>query len=574
MLVSPKRKLSVVTFVLLAFSQLYADGMKGIVVNAKPTSVTVYADRAQVTRTYSDRLTEGSYTLIFDDLPANVDQNSIQVNGKGLVELIDIKFKKITIKHNTNKKMNSLKLLQQKIEDKIRETDDLITQSKKEKNFVIKITEKLTNTKQKEAKSQLDPQKWVKMVSFYRKKITALDKEKRQAELVRRELNLDLEKNQEDISQLGANPSKSKNQVQLKINIPTTGRISLGVSYVVIGPSWKPQYDLRVSSDSKSMAIVYKAKVRQSSGEDWSSVKLKLSTAKPNISGQRPSLKAWYLNIYTPPKVSTKRLPVADDVTVHAIKSMPYLLGKDKKSKSGKLAEQQPQVAEPTERNEMHRKQAGVDSLGINSVFVIKQLATIKADNNAHQVAIFSKTFKAEMRYSVIPKVAEHAYLKAKVTNNTVFPLLAGPANVFLDSNFVARTQIKSVAPKEEFWTYLGVDNGVKVKYQFVNKFHEKTGVFSKTKRDTYEYLITLKNNKNKSVKIHVWDQIPLAKNEDIKVRLIDPVISKANKQVKVDKLKRIEWYYQPKSGETIKIPFKFSVEHPANKTLTSDKGK
>ncbi len=552
-------------------SLVQAEERKAIVVTSKLSDVTVYADRAQVTRMLIKVFNKGTHTLLFDNLPANVDQNSIQVNGKGLVELLDVEFKKIYVKRISNGAVSRLRISQQKVEDKIQKINDSVEQAKAEKNFVIKITEKLTNTKQKEAKAVLDPQKWVKMVSFYRKKMSSLDKEMRELSKALRELGLELERIQEEIRQLGANSSKSKNQVQLKINIPATGQVRLKVSYVVHGPSWRPLYDLRVSSNSKTMAIVYKAMVRQSSGEDWTNVNLKLSTAKPNISGVRPSLRAWYLNIYKPDvKAPREQSKFKREAAKSApIDEMRYQFNDKKRSAKGGRFANELLMAKP-----MKRKQAGVDSLSLNAVFVIKQTASIKADNNAHQVSIFNKTFKAKMRYSVIPKIAEHAYLKAQVTNNTVFPLLAGPANVFLDSNFVAHSRLKSVAPKEEFWTYLGVDNGVKVKYKFINKFQEKLGVFSKTTLNTYEYQITVKNNKGHSTAIHVWDQIPMARNESIKVKLIKPEINKKTKHVKVNKLKMIEWFYRPKAGQTITIPFKYSVEHPADKGLTSTKGK
>lgn len=41
--------------------------------------------------------------------------------------------------------------------------------------------------------------------------------------------------------------------------------------------------------------------------------------------------------------------------------------------------------------------------------------------------------------YETVPKLAAHAFLKAKVKNDTDYALLEGPANVFLDNNFVSK---------------------------------------------------------------------------------------------------------------------------------------
>ncbi len=565
----------VILFFLLVITaaQTYAGENSAIVVNAKPTDVTVYADRAQVTRTLIKVLNKGSHTLIFDHLPTNIDQNSIQVNGKGSVELVDVKYKKVFLKNISNKKTFLLKGKLQSINDQIRIINNSIDQAKAEKSFVIKITEKLTNTTQKNSKVILDPQKWMKMVSFYRKKISSLDKEIYQADLSKRELKLDLEKIRREIGQIGASTSKAKNQVHIKVSVAHSGRISLKVSYLVYGPNWRPVYDLRVNSKTKIMSMAYKAMVRQSSGEDWSGVKLKLSTARPSISAVRPKLNTWYVNIYNLPARKFSWANRESALQMEKDIKSDYDVSRSRAMYNKKNKAMFEKIATEKSSKPMVRQKAAVDSLGLNAVFVIRQNANIKSDNNAHQVSIFTRKFKSEMRYSVIPKVSEHAFLKAKVTNDTDYPLLAGPANVFLNGSFVAQSRIKSVAPKEKFWTYLGVDNGVKVSYKFINKFHEKVGVFSSSKRDTYEYLITVKNNKSHSTAIHIWDQIPLAKNEDIKVKLISPEISEDTKNIKVNKQKLVEWVYQPKAGETIKIPFKFSVERPANKVLTNIKG-
>ena len=56
---------------------------------------------------------------------------------------------------------------------------------------------------------------------------------------------------------------------------------------------------------------------------------------------------------------------------------------------------------------------------------------------------------KPEFEYETVPKKNPYAYLKAKVTNTSDYSLLAGPANVFFENNFVAK--VKILTKKE--WT-------------------------------------------------------------------------------------------------------------------------
>ena len=71
--------------------------------------------------------------------------------------------------------------------------------------------------------------------------------------------------------------------------------------------------------------------------------------------------------------------------------------------------------------------------------FEIVRKSTIKSDNIGHKVSIGVITFKPTLEYEAVPKLVPHAYLTAKVVNNSNYALLAGPAYVFLDNNFLTQ---------------------------------------------------------------------------------------------------------------------------------------
>lgn len=72
------------------------------------------------------------------------------------------------------------------------------------------------------------------------------------------------------------------------------------------------------------------------------------------------------------------------------------------------------------------------------------------------QVSICTIDLKPTFEYETVPKLSQHAFLKAKVKNESRYPLLAGPANVFLDQAFVTKTSLNNVSPQEEFSCSLG----------------------------------------------------------------------------------------------------------------------
>ena len=76
--------------------------------DAKPREVTVYADRAEVVRIFQGDLAAGDQSLLFDNLPANVDFSSIRVEGTGAFTLIDIRPETLQVKEVANEAIRAL----------------------------------------------------------------------------------------------------------------------------------------------------------------------------------------------------------------------------------------------------------------------------------------------------------------------------------------------------------------------------------------------------------------------------------------------------------------------------------
>ena len=55
------------------------------------------------------------------------------------------------------------------------------------------------------------------------------------------------------------------------------------------------------------------------------------------------------------------------------------------------------------------------------------------------QVTVAIIDLKPEFEYTMVPRMSSHTYLQAVVTNTSSYSILSGPANVFLDNNFIAK---------------------------------------------------------------------------------------------------------------------------------------
>jgi len=520
------------------------------------TAVTVYADRAQITRSANTYFTKGEHKILFDDLPQTIEQNSIQANGKGNAIIRDVTFKTEQFSQITNENKKDLNDELIKLQDKKITLNDKKTQAQDEKRVVKDILTKLTSTTEKTENVELDPEKWIKMVEFYRSKQETLDAEIRDTDKLVRNINAEIDRVNREIREAGQQAYKYKNMVEILVDVKKEGNLKLDLSYIVYGPSWTPVYDLRVDSEDKTMHLTYKSNIFQTTGEDWKNVDLKLSTAKPNISSQPPELYPQYISIYSPqPMRGTKQKMSARSGMSNEMTT----------SIDGMTASR---VYQEMDMLDIAHSVSTVESGATSVVFDIDGSNTIKSDNEPHMVTITIQEFSAGFRYSAIPKNSQFAYLKAKVKNDSDYPFLPGDTNVFLDNNFVANSYLKSVAPTEEFWTFLGVDESIKVEYKFVKKYDETGGIFVEKNKKIFEYLIKITNNKKTQEEIVVWDQLPISQNEKIKVKLIEPNYKEDTEILKINEHKYVEWFFNPKPGEKLNIPFKFSVEYPSGTNI------
>jgi len=556
---SEKRSLLFIVISLLLISNIYADDKK--ILKDEITDVVVYPNQAMVTRSAEIDLEKGLHKLVFDKIPSKYEEESIQVKGYGNAEIKDIKKVTDFKKSEVDERRKSLLDQMEKLEEDIRIHQDDLDLINDEKNVIKDIMKKVTTPAEEEEKTELDPLKWSKMVDFYKQEHAILNQKIRKKEKILNELDEEKRKLQSELNQLGYNYNKSRKQIEVLVEATKSGKIKLLLSYLVYQTSWRPKYDIRVSSDNKIMQLTYKSEIRQNTGEDWKDVNLKISTAQPQIGGEHPELSPWRLKLYEP-FYSKKRNKAKPKKSYQALQMQNTM------SFEGAGMEQNFDIDGFVIEDEMKSTGVKVNNNLTSSVFEISGVKTILADNQEYSVSISINDFPANFRYSTVPKLSENAFLKAKVKNTSEYPFLEGSSNIFLDDNFVASGYFDYAAPTEEFWTFLGVDTGIDVEYKFIKKFKEKKGLLAKKEKIRFEYEIIIKNNKKTEEDIVIWDQIPISSNKDIEIQLIDPEYTEASNELKLTKEKFLEWHYILKPGEEKIIPLKFSVQYPKNKNI------
>jgi uncharacterized protein (TIGR02231 family) len=521
-----------------------------VAANSRISTVTVYGEGAIVTREAEVALATGLQEILFAGLPASLDPDLLQVSGSGTAQatILDVTATDAQLESPANARLKELRAQARTIQDELRTLADRASVLKAQQDYYERIKQATVQPQGgKENPAPLPSiATWEQLIAFYTEGVAkslaavqALDRQKEDTQQRLEAVN-------RQIGELAADESRAVTNVTVRVQVATAGSMRIRLAYTADEATWRPSYDVRVTSADKTIRLDYGASVSQSTGEDWTGVALVLSTAQPDRSGTPPELSTWYVEQYVPapapmPAAAMERRKGADYAAANFVGAA--------------------EVEDKVELSEFSIASASVEA-GLNSAtFAIPYAADIPADNAAHKVTITSAPLTGEINHLAVPKLAELAYLRAAATNTTEFPLIGGEIALFLDGNFVARSTIKTVAPTEKFVLNLGVDDGIAIKRKLLNKLREDTGLISKRVKTTYDVLITVQNNRKTAEKLVVKDQLPISKDEKIVVTLVAP----PSRDITQDADGTIRWSLDLKPGEKRELPLKISVEHPAD---------
>ena len=263
-----------------------------------------------------------------------------------------------------------------------------------------------------------------------------------------------------------------------------------------------------------------------------------------------PSLSPWYLDVYRPQPV------YKDTGSSRKMAEMPAPAAAPMMASAAA-----DEVAEPAP--EMAYAQAATSTGATSVTFSVAGATTVPSDNRDKTVTVALLPLPVEYSWAAVPRLSSHAYFRAKATNKSDYPLLAGDSHVYVDGAYVADASMELVAPDGEFTTDLGVDDAVTVERVLRHKLDETTGLVAKKSKTTWTYAIVVKNNERVPIDLTISDQVPIAANEQILVKVIEPLWTKDTETLKKLDGNMFEWRLrlQPAGGQT--IPLQFSVEYP-----------
>lgn len=524
------------TGLFLYFSPAKADEIKG---KSTVTEVTVYQNQGRETRTSTVTIPKGYVDVVLTDIPMNMIENSLQVGVKGSATLLSASTR---INHFHDDVDPLVDSKAKKLRDSIEYYSNETLWMQEQRNlYTIEIDLITAHNKLGTAKESFKLADLVALADLYRNRITELKKKIFDFTLKEKKITELVNKHKNELNELGKNKKSPVKEIVLSFSAESAGTLSLKSLYLVSSCGWKPLYDIRVLNVTQPVNLDYRAAIYQSTGYDWKDVKITLSTANPSKNHNRPILNPRFIDYvqYVPQQI---RAGLADQNV-----SMNMMQTKSLKS---------------TEYDYQPNYEVEVIDNGMSVEFEINALQKITSNGKEHVCFIQTQKIPSTYTYHAVPKLQPNVYLMAKITDYGKFNLLPGQANIFFNDMYIGPTQINPNQTGDTLLLSLGIDEKIAIKR---TKVADKTSrkLLAESQKETYAWEIHVKNNKTNEIEIEILDQIPVSKQNDIKVLLIE----KSNAKY-TETYGKLLWNVKLKPGESKKLSFSYSVEHPKGKNV------
>lgn len=283
----------------------------------------------------------------------------------------------------------------------------------------------------------------------------------------------------------------------LSIRLVAKADSELHLSYRVAQAGWEPIYRAQLDTATGQLKLERHAQVAQASGEAWSGVKLRLSTAQPRQAAEMQPPRPWTLDLLPPPSNDGARQLYAPAAAMAA-------------------------PAPTMEKASMPDiREAGFDVSVFQGEFAtefeVPGRATVAADNQRIALALGSVALDAKLLARAQPQLEPVAYLVAESARPAgVWPV--GRLQLFRDGAFVGQSRLR-LGSEEKLDLYFGRDELMRVSAEPEGRNAGSAGFIGSRAEQQRRHVYRVENLHQRRFAVQVLESTPVARHEDIKVQ-------------------------------------------------------
>jgi len=566
--------------------------------NSKIVAVTVYPNSALVTREVDVPAGNGVVELVVTPLPQHTINSSLYSESSDGIRVLSTRFRIRPVREDTREEVRKLEDEIKKLQQNAQRLQAEMEALKQNMALIAKLEGyTAASTTHATEKGKLDSKETIELAKYLMEGRGEKTKEAVKLQENMQTNSEQLEFANRKLREMTAGTSKTERDAVIVVDKVNNGPGKVRLNYLVDAASWHPAYKLRSGKDLKDpVQLEYLAAIVQQTGEDWSTVKMTLSTAQPMLNAAPPELRALAVNVVSknidvatlapmpiPQPPGNRGAPGAPVAVNQSFQPGPGQLGqfgnvggqfanpslsrvntKDLNEFAQQLKKQAQQ--EDNQRNTMtaneiynfasNLEQArdltadahevvkpltrggvnkGPKNEGPSVTFHLNTKLTVPSRNDEQVIEVARIDLAPDYFYKAVPVLTQHVYRQANIVNKSQYVLLPGEATMYNGTDFVGRMSMPLVAIGETFTAGFGAEPQIQVQRQMTDKKRTMQGG---NQILTYEYRILINSFKQEKVKLQVWDRLPQAENETLNVTLVKttPELSKDAMYVREEK--------------------------------------
>jgi hypothetical protein len=548
--------------------------------------VTLYRDQAMVTREVEIAAGKGSDKIVIEGLPTQVNPNSLFAEGDSTTMVRATQFARRPVSSSPD----------EAISDKQKQIADIQTQQQtiasqqsvlnERLGYLSKLESFVAPTAMNElGHGVLNAETLKSMTEFHFQQRDEIAKEQLALGQKNQELQVALELAQRELASLTSSDNKEAFEAVVFFNRSNDQASTIRLSYLVTGCGWSPSYTLRTTDTNVDSSLEYNAMIHQFSGEDWQNVQLTLSTSSPAISSMRPSLAAHRITLSSEQAQQANTQDVVSQAFKGSIavqQQAAYTLnntidfsGNAKASLTMNCALDDQSILELTTDlgvlKTLSTEQAAMAEQR-SITYVLADSVTLNNRPDQQIVRIATPNLPANMYLVATPVLTNLVYRETELANKSQFDLMAGPIGIYLNDQFVGRSEIPFVTRGQKFIVGLGADPQLIAKREVVSRNEETQGG---NRRITIRYRLKVENYHNESTLVRLLDRVPLAGDgTDVQIKLAadTPKISEDKIYQEIERPEGVlRWDMEvPGNGESASIEYGYSLEFDRQYSLSN----
>jgi uncharacterized protein (TIGR02231 family) len=521
-----KRAVSCITLLLVIISFGSARGADGGGPPAsRVTSVVVYPGGATVERTAL--VAPGMDHLAITDLPASFDAPSVRVEADPGIELGEVTVQDVGTVQPSGAREADLTAKITALQDQKATLDVDARSAELVRDFLArlggageapggKVPAYATDAKAAEALAE----------TISRLGHNAFGR-MQQVEVEKRSLDRQIEALQRDLKRA---QSGTRDTRAITVSLAVSRAGSVHLSYRVNGAGWAPGYAAALDSSSSVASIERRASVFQKTGEDWTGVKLTLSTAQPRMSPQGAEPVPWRLAVVSPPPEAAAKASAAVPMLAAMAPSAPV---------EQRFAVTETQTTFATQ-------------------FDVPGRSDIPADGRRVTVLLSKQSLPVTQTLRVVPR-AEQAAMLTVAAERPEGVWVPGQLQLYRDGSLVGSTQWDPMKGSKLTLPF-GRDELVRVVANRVKDRSAEAGFLGNRVQQAVAYDYEITNLHKIPVALLILDATPVSASDQIEVTsTFDPKPTLENWEHKQGV---VGWERTLGAGATLKVAVEHLIRH------------